>query len=58
MAVITPPHLYDIVKKNVATGLYTAELLEWYTEDDWNRMNDMIDHEKDEQYSVMQPLNS
>jgi len=45
-----PPHLYEIVKKNVATGLYTAELLEWYTEEDWNRMDDMLDHEKDEQY--------
>jgi ribonucleoside-diphosphate reductase alpha chain len=44
------PHLYEIVKKNVATGLYTSELLEWYSEDDWNRMNDMLDHEKDEQY--------
>jgi ribonucleoside-diphosphate reductase alpha chain len=46
-----PPNLYDIVKKNVATGLYTSELLEWYTEEDWNRMNDMLDHDKDEQYS-------
>jgi ribonucleoside-diphosphate reductase alpha chain len=46
-----PLHLYEIVKTNVATGLYTPELLEWYTEDDWNRMNDMIDHAKDEQYS-------
>ena len=46
-----PPHLLEIVKKNVATGLYTPELLEWYSEDDWNRMNDMIDHAKDEQYS-------
>ena len=45
-----PPHLYEIVKRNVATGLYTPELLEWYSEDDWNRMNDMIDHAKDEQY--------
>ena len=45
-----PPHLYEIVKKNVATGLYTQELLEWYTEEDWNKMNDLIDHEKDEQY--------
>ena len=45
------PHLYEIVKKNVATGLYTAELLEWYTEEEWNQMNDMLDHEKDEQYS-------
>ena len=45
------PHLYEIVKKNVATGLYTDELLEWYTEDDWNRMNDLLDHDKDEGYS-------
>jgi ribonucleoside-diphosphate reductase alpha chain len=46
-----PPHLYDIVKKNVTVGLYTSELLEWYTEDDWNKMNEMLDHDKDEQYS-------
>ena len=46
-----PPHLYDIVKKNVSVGLYTAELLEWYTEDEWNRMNDMLEHDRDEQYS-------
>ena len=46
----TVPHLYEIIKTNVATGLYTAELLEWYTEEDWNRMDDMLDHEKDEQY--------
>jgi ribonucleoside-diphosphate reductase alpha chain len=45
------PHLYTIVKKNVEVGLYTPELLTWYSEDDWNRMNDMLDHEKDEQYS-------
>jgi ribonucleoside-diphosphate reductase alpha chain len=45
------PHIYEIVKTNVATGLYTKELLEWYSEDDWNRMNDMLDHSKDEQYS-------
>ena len=46
-----PPHLYDIIKKNVSVGLYTSELLEWYSEEEWNRMNDFIDHEKDEQYS-------
>ena len=45
------PHLYEIVKKNIAVGLYTPELLEWYTEDDWNKMNDMLEHEKDEEYS-------
>ena len=46
----TPPHLYEIVKKNVETGLYTPELLVWYTEDDWNKMNEIIDHSKDEDY--------
>ena len=46
-----PPHLYDIVKKNIEIGLYTSELLNWYTEDDWNKMNDIIDHSKDEEYS-------
>ena len=45
------PHLFEIVKTNVATGLYTAELLEWYSEDEWNKMNDVIDHAKDEDYS-------
>ena len=47
----TVPHLYTIVKKNVEVGLYTPELLEWYSEDDWNKMDEMLDHEKDEQYS-------
>ena len=46
-----PPTLYEIVKKNVETGLYTSELLEWYSEDDWNRMDEIIDHAKDETYS-------
>jgi ribonucleoside-diphosphate reductase alpha chain len=46
-----PPHLYEIVKKNIEIGLYTPELLEWYSEEDWNRMNEFIDHDKDESYS-------
>ena len=46
----TPPGLYEIVCKNVAAGVYTSELLTWYTEEDWARMDSMIDHDKDEQY--------
>lgn len=46
-----PPRLYEIVKRNVGVGLYTPELLEWYSEADWDRMEEIIDHEKDEQYS-------
>ena len=47
----TPPRLYDVVKTNVATGLYTPELLEWYNEEDWDKMDSFIDHSKDENYS-------
>jgi ribonucleoside-diphosphate reductase alpha chain len=46
-----PLHLYEIVQKNVTAGLYTTDLLDWYSEDDWNKMQEFIDHEKDEQYS-------
>ncbi len=45
------PHLYEIVKKNISVGLYTPDLLNWYSEEDWNRMNEMLEHEKDEEYS-------
>ena len=46
-----PPSLYEIVKRNISVGLYTPELLTWYSEDDWNKMDEIIDHEKDELYS-------
>ena len=47
----TPPKLYDIVVRNVAAGMYTSELLEWYTEDEWNIIDLFIDHTKDEAYT-------
>jgi ribonucleoside-diphosphate reductase alpha chain len=46
-----PPKLYEIVKKNVDAGMYTADLLEWYTEDEWNIIDLFIDHDKDETYT-------
>ena len=46
-----PPKLYDIVKKNVGLGMYTSELLDWYTEDEWNIIDLFIDHSKDEEYT-------
>jgi ribonucleoside-diphosphate reductase alpha chain len=45
------PHLYDIVKTNVEAGVYTSELLEWYTPEEWKRIEDFVDHSKDETYS-------
>jgi ribonucleoside-diphosphate reductase alpha chain len=46
-----PPKLYSIVKKNTEAGMYTSELLDWYTEDEWNIIDLFIDHDKDETYT-------
>ena len=46
-----PPKLYEIVKKNTELGMYTTELLEWYTEEEWNIIDLFIDHSKDENYT-------
>lgn len=47
----TPPKLYEIVKQNVELGMYTSDLLDWYTEDEWNIIDLFIDHSKDENYT-------
>ena len=47
----TPPPLYDIVTKNIELGMYTSELLDWYTKDEWDIIDLFIDHSKDENYT-------
>lgn len=42
------PRLYEIVKANVEKKLYTPDLLDWYTEAEWDMLDRAIDHEKDE----------
>lgn len=53
-----PPALLDIVKKNIGLGLYTHELLEWYTEEEWNELDRFMEHEKDEllSYAAVEQL--
>ena len=46
-----PPALYEIVKKNVSSGMYTSELLDWYTREEWDIIDLFIDHSKDENYT-------
>ena len=46
-----PPALYDIVKKNVELGMYSHELLNWYTKEEWDIIDLFIDHNKDENYT-------
>jgi ribonucleoside-diphosphate reductase alpha chain len=47
----TPPRLYEIVKSNVELGMYTPELLKWYTEAEWDIIDLFVDHAKDENYT-------
>jgi ribonucleoside-diphosphate reductase alpha chain len=47
----TPPALYDIVKKNIDVGMYTPELLNWYTKEEWDIIDLFLDHGKDEDYT-------
>lgn len=39
--------LIDIVKENVAAGVYDPMLLEWYSDDDWIRLGSAIKHDRD-----------
>lgn len=49
----TPCSLLDLVKKNVESGFYDAGLLAAYTEDEWNRLNSFIHHERDENFTYV-----
>ena len=42
-----PWHIYDLVKKNVSEGWYDADLLKDYSEDEWDKINSFIDHDRD-----------
>jgi ribonucleoside-diphosphate reductase alpha chain len=46
-----PPSLYEIVKKNIELGMYTKELLDWYTKEEWDIIDLFVDHTKDENYT-------
>lgn len=39
--------LYDLVKQNVARGVYDAELMELYTEAEWRQLDVYINHQRD-----------
>lgn len=46
-----PPSLYSIVVTNINAGMYTSELLDWYTKEEWDIIDLFLDHGKDENYS-------
>lgn len=44
---INPRHIYDIVKENVANKYYEPKLLEWYSEEEYDKLESYIKHERD-----------
>ena len=46
-----PHHLLTTVKANVAEGWYDPALLEDYTEEEWNELNDYVKHDRDENFT-------
>ena len=42
-----PPRLFDHITKMVELGYYTGELLEFYSEAEWDKIDAFIDHDRD-----------
>jgi ribonucleoside-diphosphate reductase alpha chain len=49
----TPLPLLDLVKRNVEAGFYDKGLLHAYTEDEWNKLDTFIKHERDENFTYV-----
>ena len=46
-----PWPLLQLVKRNVDSGFYDVDLLNAYSEDEWNQMNNWLDHSRDENFT-------
>ena len=46
-----PPHLKDIIVKNVEEGFYTQDLLDNYDDSEINELNNYIKHDRDENFT-------
>ena len=46
-----PAHLLETVKKNVEEGWYDTSLLENYSAEEWNELDNYIKHERDENFT-------
>ena len=53
-----PCHVTALVEKNTASGFYDSELITWYNDDEWDKINSFIKHERDENltYVAMEQL--
>jgi ribonucleoside-diphosphate reductase alpha chain len=46
-----PCSLYELVEKNTERGVYTHELLNWYTKEEFDQMDSFVNHERDFNYA-------
>jgi ribonucleoside-diphosphate reductase alpha chain len=46
-----PPKLIDLIKKNIKRGHYTPDLLEWYTKEEINKIDEFVNHDQDMEYT-------
>lgn len=53
-----PWHIHQLVKVNTAKGFYDPELLDTYTDSEWDKINSFVKHERDEAltYVAMEQL--
>ena len=53
-----PCHVHDLVIKNTEKGFYDSQLITRYNEEEWDKINGFIKHERDEQltYVAMEQL--
>lgn len=45
------PRLIDVIHINIKHGVYDDKILEWYTEDDINKINSYIKHDRDYKFT-------
>jgi len=43
-----PPHLSVVLKRNISAGVYNEDIINHYTTKEFDQINDMIDHDRDD----------
>jgi len=47
-----PPHIRDIVCKNIERRVYDPDLLSYYSDEEWDRINSFVDHRRDYKLTI------
>jgi ribonucleoside-diphosphate reductase alpha chain len=53
-----PCHIKELVERNIELGFYDPDLIGYYNDDEWDRINSFVKHERDENltYVAMEQL--